>query len=58
MNKKEIKQLQRMEKNGQLCPKCGSVDIWKSGFAIRTDGKVQVYQCKNCGSKFRDVNNE
>lgn len=35
------------------CSKCGSSDIWKCGFAIRRDGKVQLYQCKNCGSKFR-----
>lgn len=36
-----------------ICPNCDSTEIWKCGFAIRRDGKVQLYQCKNCGSKFR-----
>jgi transposase-like protein len=48
--------------SGQLiikrCPKCKSKDIWKAGFAVRKDGKVQLYQCKKCGSKFRENNVE
>ena len=33
------------------CPKCGGKVI-KSGFSIRSGGKKQRYQCKDCGFVF------
>lgn len=32
-----------------VCPKCGSAHLEKRGFNMRRNGKVQRYQCKNCG---------
>ena len=36
------------------CPKCESEDIVKSGFVLRKGGKVQRYQCNECGYPFTD----
>lgn len=36
------------------CPSCKSKKVWKSGFAITTNGKKQLFQCKKCGRKFRE----
>ncbi|MGV8109684.1 IS1/IS1595 family N-terminal zinc-binding domain-containing protein [Methanospirillum sp.] len=38
-----------MENNS--CPRCGGKVI-KSGFALRSGGKKQRYQCKECGYCF------
>jgi len=35
------------------CPNCHSINTWKCGFVYRRTGKVQIYQCKDCGFKFR-----
>lgn len=35
-------------------PDCGSTDVWKSGFIIKRNGKIQRYQCKKCGKLFTD----
>lgn len=43
----------QQEKTNIKCPNCESIKIWKSGFAIRRDGKIQIYQCTKCGFKFR-----
>ncbi len=32
-----------------VCPKCSSNKLEKRGFNTRRNGKVQRYQCKNCG---------
>jgi transposase-like protein len=37
-----------------ICHKCGSDDIVKSGFVLRKGGKVQRYQCNECGYPFTD----
>ncbi|MEM1551545.1 MAG: hypothetical protein QXH03_02610 [Candidatus Bathyarchaeia archaeon] len=36
------------------CKFCGSTDIWKAGFLIKSNPyrKVQRYQCKSCGRHF------
>ncbi|NLV26846.1 MAG: hypothetical protein GXY48_06740 [Methanomicrobiales archaeon] len=39
------------------CPKCGGKLI-KSGFAIRSGGKRQKYQCKECGYVFVEEKGE
>lgn len=36
------------ERDG-VCPKCASNRLEKRGFNTRRQGKVQRYQCKNCG---------
>jgi transposase-like protein len=38
----------------RVCPKCESEDIVKSGFVLRKGGKVQRYQCNECGYPFTD----
>nr|DAX93559.1 MAG TPA: DNA polymerase B [Caudoviricetes sp.] len=32
-----------------VCPKCGSSNLERRGFNMRRNGKVQRYQCRNCG---------
>lgn len=36
------------------CPRCGSTDTQKRGFAYTTVSKFQQYQCNECGGYFRD----
>jgi predicted RNA-binding Zn-ribbon protein involved in translation (DUF1610 family) len=43
------------------CPECGSQQIIKYGWRITRKGRLQKYQCKNCGHIFycsgeREVN--
>lgn len=45
--------MQEQKKSIIRCSRCGTKKVWKSGFAFRISGKVQVYQCKKCGHKFR-----
>ena len=35
------------------CPKCGSENLQRRGFATTTVGKYQRYQCKDCGGWLR-----
>jgi DNA polymerase elongation subunit (family B) len=39
------------KETGGLCPNCSSSNIGKRGFSYSTNGKVQVYVCKDCGSR-------
>ncbi len=32
-----------------VCPKCGSIHLQRRGFNTRRNGKVQRYQCNDCG---------
>lgn len=36
--------------DGDVCPKCGSEDIVRRGFAHTTTGKYQEFRCRACGS--------
>lgn len=38
-----------LDENINACPKCGSMDIVKRGFAFTSVSKKQRYRCKNCG---------
>lgn len=38
-----------LEQLDGICPKCGSDHLEKRGFNMRRNGKVQRYQCQNCG---------
>lgn len=33
-----------------VCPTCGSLDLERRGYAIKTTGKYQRYRCRACGS--------
>lgn len=37
------------DSSDSVCPKCGSADQEKRGFALTNGGKYQRYQCLNCG---------
>lgn len=39
--------------DGDGCPKCGSDNYQRRGYATTSVSKFQRYQCKNCGSWFR-----
>jgi transposase-like protein len=43
-----------MPENQIKCKFCGSTEVWKAGFVIKSNPyrKVQRYQCKNCGRHF------
>lgn len=36
------------------CPRCAGEDCVRYGYKTLKGGKYQVYQCKSCGSKWRD----
>jgi integrase len=36
------------------CPECGSIRVWKSGFSYTNQGKVQRFECRDCGYRFSD----
>lgn len=38
----------------RVCPKCGSADLKKDGFAHTMVGKYQQWRCKDCGGWLRD----
>lgn len=38
-----------------VCPKCGSVDLIKEGFAYLTAGKYQRWRCAGCGAWCRSA---
>ncbi len=39
---------------GMVCPTCGSDHVHKRGFAYSSTRKYQRYQCKDCGTWFRE----
>ena len=39
-----------------VCPKCGSVRLQRRGFNTRRNGKVQRYQCSDCGGWCSEAN--
>lgn len=39
-----------------VCPKCGSARLQRRGFNTRRNGKVQRYQCQNCGGWCSEAN--
>lgn len=43
-----------IESDKKVCPKCGSENIHKDGFAHTTVGKYQQYECGDCGGWLRD----
>ena len=42
------------EDNNPRCVFCGSSNVWKAGYKIKSSPyrKVQRYQCKDCGRYF------
>jgi len=40
--------------NDRVCPKCGSEDVVKRGFAYTTISKFQRWKCNDCGSWSRE----
>jgi len=43
-----------IESDNRVCPKCGSENVHKDGFAHTTVGKYQQYECNDCGGWMRD----
>lgn len=43
-----------MESDKRMCPKCGSENVHKDGFAHTMVGKYQQYECGDCGGWLRD----
>lgn len=46
-----------IDQDEEICPKCGSEDIKKEGYAFTTTGKYQRYSCKCCGGWSRGKEN-
>lgn len=40
------------------CKKCNSENTIKAGFKVRSGGKVQRYQCVDCGHIFTSEGND
>lgn len=55
MTKQLLKPEGIKQKIDQQCDKCGSKQYWKSGFRLTRTGKKQLYQCKICGHKWREL---
>ncbi len=43
-----------LESDKRVCPKCGSENVHKDGFAYTMVGKYQQYECGDCGGWLRD----
>jgi DNA-directed RNA polymerase subunit M/transcription elongation factor TFIIS len=36
------------------CPECGSERVWKAGLRYTNQGKVQRFECRDCGYRFSE----